>query len=131
MQSSSWNCIIHSVNIIIIASVAGLVNAIIDDIDVALVDKWQQLGIELGLDYTDIKMIRQQFRPEEYIQRMVERWFDKEEYCTWEKFNIARDKVVNGNRRGPGPGVQQSTFRVLHSPTAPADEIGKGIKLLA
>ena len=68
-----------------------MVNAIIGD--AALVNKWQELGRKLGLDDSDIILIQKQFRPEEHIQRMVEKWFEREDVCTWEAFNAAKSKV--------------------------------------
>ena len=88
-----------------------MVNAIIGD--AALVDRWQELGHELGLDYTDIVLIRNQFRPEEHIQRMVERWFEREDVCTWEAFNAAKSKISTR-------GFQRTDM--LHSSTTKGNE---------
>ena len=93
-----------------------MVNAIIGD--AALVDRWQELGHELGLDYTDIVLIRNQFRPEEHIQRMVERWFEREDVCTWEAFNAAKSKVSTRQ-------LQPLRTDMLHSPTTQDTESRK------
>ena len=97
-----------------IAAIASVVNAI--SCDETLMDKWEDLGIELGLDYTDIKMIHRQFRQEEHIQRMVEKWFDQEDVCTWETFTTAKSRVLR---------LQSLEISRHHSPTTHDTESGK------
>ena len=80
---------------------------------IAEVSNWQELGIFLGLDPTDIDIIRNDYEPREYRQRLVEKWFSREPERSWEKLQRALDEV--GARRGS----QTSKYSILSTPTSP------------
>ena len=80
---------------------------------IAEVSNWQELGIFLGLDPTDIEVISNYYEPKEYYQRLVEKWFSREPERSWEKLQRALDEV--GARRGS----QTSNFSLPSTPASP------------
>ena len=79
---------------------------------IAEVSNWQELGIFLGLDSTDINIISNDYEPREYRQQLVEKWFSREPERSWEKLQRALDQV------GTISGSQTSNFS-LPSTLAP------------
>lgn len=65
---------------------------------IAEVSNWQELGICLGLESSDIDVISNDYEPREYRQRLVEKWFSREPEKSWEGFQGALDEV--NKRRG-------------------------------
>ena len=80
---------------------------------IAEVSNWQELGICLGLESSDIDVISNDYEPREYRQRLVEKWFSREPERSWEKLLGALDEVTK--RRGS----QTSKYSIPSTPTSP------------
>ena len=80
---------------------------------IAEVSNWQELGIFLGLESSDIDVISNYYEPKEYHQRLVERWFSREPERSWEKLQRALDEATK--RRGS----QTSNYSLPSTPASP------------
>ena len=60
---------------------------------IAVVSNWKELGISLGMDTIDIDIIKSEYEPREYHQRLVEMWFSRELEISWEKLQRALEEV--------------------------------------
>lgn len=80
---------------------------------IAEISNWQELGIFLGMDTTDINIISNDYEPREYRQRLVEKWFSREPERSWEKLQGVLDEMTK--RRGS----QTLKCSIPSAPTSP------------
>ena len=91
--------------------------------EIAEVLNWEELGIFLGLESTDIEKIRIDYHdPKEHHQRLVEIWFARDPKRSWEKLHRAMEDA-SASRRGSASSAASSSLYNI-SPTTPTSPNG-------